>query len=140
MYLLAAGFGPQNVSTLQVVGQVVYFVLVFAAVIALTIVVTKWIAGARYRRGSAGNMQVIESIAVGQQVYLQLVRMGDKYVVIGVTRSSVTFVCEVGEDQVSLPDNKAMGDGVVVERFEKYLRSFRESKDESKNASNTKEQ
>jgi len=105
-------------------GQVVWFVLVFAFVIVLAFVFTRWIAGARYKRDSTGNLQVVESIAVGQQVYLQLVRAGGKYIVIGVTRGNVTYVCELPPDEVKLPDHKVMGDGVVAERFEKYLKSY----------------
>ena len=124
---------------MEVVGQILYFILTFAAVIALTIVFTKWIAGSKYRRASAGNLQVVESIAVGQQVYLQLVRVGSKYVIIGVTRSAVSFVCEINEDDVTLPEHKLPGDSVVIGKFEKYLKAIKEPKPPSADI-DTKEQ
>ncbi|MCL2617576.1 MAG: flagellar biosynthetic protein FliO [Defluviitaleaceae bacterium] len=106
--------------------------LVFAFVIGLAVLSTKWIAGARYRRGAGGNLHLIESIAVGQQTYLQLVRAGDKYIVIGVSRTGVSFVCEVAGEQVTLPEHRNIGEGVVPERFEKYLQSFIHKKTDHK--------
>ena len=136
MYSVIALIAPQEAPLLGVVGQVVWFVLAFAFVIALAVLFTRWIAGAKYRRGSTGNLHVVESIAVGQQVYLQLVRTGGKYIVIGVTRGSVTFVCEVSEEEIKLPDHRAMGDSVVVERFEQYLKSFMSRKNGSEEDNN----
>ncbi|MCL2617145.1 MAG: flagellar biosynthetic protein FliO [Defluviitaleaceae bacterium] len=143
MYPILAAFGAQGMHTLEIVGQIVYFVLVFAAVVALTVVSTKWIAGTRYRRASAGNLQIVESIAVGQQAYLQLVRVGSKYIVIGVSRGNVSFVCEVEESEVTLPEIKMPGESVVLDKFERYLNAYRDqksSKDQSGAGTDTKEQ
>ena len=136
MHPFIALIAPQEAPLLGVIGQVVWFVLAFAFVIALAVLFTRWIAGARYKRGSTGNLHVVESIAVGQQVYLQLVRAGGKYIVVGVTRGSVTFICEMSEEEIKLPDYRTMGDGVVVERFEQYLKSFMPGKSGSEEDSN----
>jgi len=130
----------QGVSPLDIFAQVVWFVVAFAFVVALTVLFTRWIAGARYKRASTGNLHVVESIAVGQQVYLQLVRAGGKYIVLGVTRGNVSFVCELDESEVRLPDHKVMGDGLVPERFEKYLRAFMQKKPDGEDCTGDKPQ
>lgn len=47
-----------------------------------------------------GNFEVIETFALAQNKYLQLVRMGNKYVVISVAKDSVQFVTELEESEV----------------------------------------
>ena len=124
MFNSLAAISPQ----LAAIAQLLWFLLVFAFVIVLAVVFTRWIAGARFQRGLTGNLHVLESVSVGQQVYLQLVRAGNKYFVIGVTRASISYICELAEDEVRIPDCKAMGGSVVAERFEKYLKTYLQKK------------
>ena len=126
--------GTVNISTLDLLGQLLWLALMFALVVALTVVCTRWIANARYRRGSTGNLQVVESIAVGQQVYLQLVRVGGKYVVVGVTKSNVSFLCHIAEEDVKSSQDSPSGIGLG--RFENYLKSAF-SKEQPKNDDDT---
>lgn len=53
--------------------------------------------------GSPGrNMQIIEAISVGPQKTLQLVRVGGTYMVVGVSRDKITYLCEVSEEELAL--------------------------------------
>jgi len=72
-------------------------------------------------RGSAGgNLQLVESILVGSQNMVQLVRAGDKYLVIGVSKERVTLLAELDEEKIKemepLPP--------VGESFNKVLARF----------------
>ncbi len=47
-----------------------------------------------------GNFEVIETFPIAQNKYLQLIRMGNKYVVISVSKESVNYLTELEESEV----------------------------------------
>ena len=47
-----------------------------------------------------GNFEIVETFAISQNKYLQLIRMGNKYVVISVTKDTVNFITELDENEV----------------------------------------
>jgi len=112
--------GVAGASPMQLFGQMIQLAVVFGVVIALAFLFTRWIAGVRYRRGSGANLQLLESIALSQQTYLQLVRAGKRYFVVGLTKSSITHICELDETEITLADFSA-GD---ILAFEKHLKKY----------------
>jgi|GEM_PF-799276 len=92
-------------------------------VVLLSYYSIKMFAIARGQRGRQGsNLSVIESIAVGQQSMVQLVRAGDKYLVIGVTKEKVTLLSEVDKAIVIEPEPMSFSSadvpfGNVLSRF-----------------------
>ena len=80
---------------------------VFVALLAYF--ATKMIALTRARAGGgrsgAGfgyvkNLRVVESIAVGGGVMIQLIKAGEKYLVVGVTRERVNLLSELTKEQI----------------------------------------
>ena len=132
---LASEGGGGLVSPLQLFAQGAQLVLIFGIVLVIAYVCTRWIAGARYRHGIGGNLQLLESIALGQQAYLQLVRVGGRYFVVGLTKNGITQICELDAAEVSTPEAASVlgeGYGVVSAAsgsFEKYLKKFIKDKD-----------
>ena len=61
---------------------------------------TRFVAGRQLVQKKIGNFEVIETFPLSQNKYLQLVRMGNKYVVISVTKDSVTRITELEESEV----------------------------------------
>ena len=47
-----------------------------------------------------GNFEVVETYAIAQNKYLQLMRMGNKYIVISVSKDSVQYITELEEEEV----------------------------------------
>jgi flagellar protein FliO/FliZ len=73
------------------------------------------------RRGASRNLQIIESIVVGIQTSVQIIRCGEKYLLIGVTKEQVTLLAEIPKEQLTLADGKnLLADGA----FDKVLRRF----------------
>ena len=90
----------------------------FAFVIFLAYFSIRLMGRARGVR-SAGNVKVIEATSVGFQNTVQLVRAGDKFFLIGVSRTGITLIGEVNADAVDI-ETKAMPDM----SFDKYLSKF----------------
>lgn len=82
--------------------QFMTVLILFVFVLAITYLVTKWIA--KYQRGRAGvgNLEVIETCKLTSNKYIQLVRAGEKYLVIAVGKDEVHMLSEVPEDQLCI--------------------------------------
>ncbi len=95
---------------LQLLGAVVVFVLILFA----TYYVSKWIAKSGALQSHARNIKVIEISKVAPDKYIQIVKIGDKYYSIGVTKENITFLTELQEEQLDLNPPEEM---VVNEPF-----------------------
>lgn len=74
--------------------------IIFIGVLALTLYVTKWIAKYQRVQNAGKNMEVIEAIRIDASKYLQLVRIGEKYIVMAVCKDTVTMITEVPLEQL----------------------------------------
>lgn len=82
--------------------QFMTVLILFVFVLVITYFVTKWIA--RYQQGRAGdgNLEVIETCKLTSNKYVQIVRAGEKYLVIAVGKDEVHILSEVSENQLCL--------------------------------------
>ena len=94
-------------SLIELLGLILIFILV-AVVCHFT---TKFVAGRQLSYRKVGNFELVETFAIAQNKYLQLVRMGKKYVVISVSKENVTYITELEEEEVSIieKDHAATG-------------------------------
>ena len=80
----------------------VVLVVVFVAVVALAYFSLRLMGRAKNSRGFGGNIKVIEAAGLGFQNTVQLVKAGDKYFLIGVSRTGITLIGEVDEASLNL--------------------------------------
>jgi len=80
----------------------------------------------RARFSRSGNIKIIEAVSVSPQSSMQLIKAGDKYFLIGVSRTGITLIGEVNADSINI--NEALHEMP----FEKYLNNFisRKKKDD----------
>ena len=101
-------------------GQFFYIVLVFAAVALLAFYATKAVASAK--RGSVRtnkrNLHVVESIGAGMQSTIQLVKVGERYFLIGVTKERVALLAEIEGSQIELPKMPSAPFEGILKRFQ----------------------
>ena len=109
----------QNWSSFAMIGQFFFYILVFALVIVLAYFSTKWIAGARFAK-KGRNLRILESLPLGAQNSLQLVQAGDKVLLIGVTKESVTSLAEIPPESLETIQQPSAG-GSFDQLFRKLL-------------------
>ena len=85
--------------------QLIATLFVFVLVLALTYFVTKWIAKSGAMQSRARNIKVIETYKIAPSKYIQIVEIGKKQYAIGVTKEQITFLKELEEDQLELPED-----------------------------------
>jgi len=114
--------GLQMPSVVSNIIDVFVLLIALAFVIALVVISLRLMGRTRGRR-STGNIRVVEAASVGFQNTVQLVHAGDKYFLIGVSRTGITVIGEVNPDSITIEDRTRaiQGEGTP---FEKYLSKF----------------
>ena len=93
-------------NTAAQVGQLFWVIFVIVLVAVLAYYTTRLVASAKYGRGAKRNLELVESMSVGPQSFVHIVRMGGAYAAIGVTRGQVTLLTELDADRLELPQVK----------------------------------
>lgn len=96
--------------------QFLTVLIIFIFVLVITYLTTRYIAGVQKNRIRTGNMEIIETLRISNNKYLQIVKVGNRYLVMAVCRDTVTMLTELDEkelvfvesDTVSLPDFKGI--------------------------------
>ena len=116
IFLFGIGSGTDQIFV------VLRWVAATAFVAVLAYYVTKMLALSRGRGRKGGNLRIVESISLGNQSVIHLIKAADKYLVVGVSRENITMLCELSEDEVvvdeqALFDPKETPFGKVLSRF-----------------------
>jgi len=82
--------------------NLVLLIIAFVAIVALAYFSLRLMGRAKNSRGFGGNVKVIEATGLGFQNTVQLVKAGDKYFLIGVSRTGITLIGEVNEESLNL--------------------------------------
>ncbi|MBP3544454.1 MAG: flagellar biosynthetic protein FliO [Lachnospiraceae bacterium] len=111
-------------SDLDNTARLITALLIFVLVLALTYLVTRWVAG--YQRGqmSKGNIEVIETFRLSQTKYIQIIKVGKKYLVIGICKDTMTMLTSIDETDLELPE----GTGSKPESFQEVFQRVKEWK------------
>jgi len=90
-------------STGNAIGEIIRFVLVFVAVLFLAYYVTRVIGTSKrggFKRGT--NIRMLEGAKAGPQGAVQIVRVGTKYFLLGITKENITFLTEISESDIDI--------------------------------------
>lgn len=102
--------------------QLIAALFVFVLVLALTYFVTKWIAKSGAMQSRAKNIKVIETYKIAPSKYIQIVQIGKKQYAIGVTKEQITFLSELEEDQLEIPEE--FGNTVGDTSFKEVMKNM----------------
>ncbi len=80
--------------------QLFTVLLVFILVLVMTGLTTKWLANYQKQQSVNCNVEVIEMTRVANNKYVQIVRVGEKYLAMAVCKDTVTFLCELPSEQI----------------------------------------
>lgn len=113
--------------------QFVTVLILFVFVLVITYLTSKWIAGYQKSRGVHSNIEMIESFRLTNNKYVQIIRVGQKYLAVAVGKDSVTMLTEIPEDQLLLSSEDNGQAHSFKELLEKVQqKSFLEKEDDRK--------
>ena len=102
--------------------QFLTVLIIFVFVLAITYWTTKWISGYQKVRSRNANVELIESFQLANNKYIQIIRVGQKYLAVAIGKDSVTMLTEIPEDQlvlVSDVSNEQYGFKELLEKIQK---------------------
>lgn len=77
-------------------------IIIFVFVLFITFWTTRFIAKYQKQTMVSGNMEVVETTRIAPNKYLQIVRVGDRYFVIGIGKDTITMLSEIEQEQLNL--------------------------------------
>ena len=103
--------------------QFVTVLLLFVFVLAVTAFVTRWIGRYQKNSSSAGtNMELVEALRLSNNKYVQIIRVGRKYLALAVCKDTVTMLSEIPEEDLNFPEGStgsALGFRDVLAKIQK---------------------
>ena len=108
MFILLAGSG-----TAGSISQLITVFIIFIFVLAITVFATRFVGGYQKLNGMNKNLEVIETTRITNNKFLQIIRAGEKYFVIGVGKDEISMLVEInketlietGADKISLKES-----------------------------------
>ncbi len=112
-------------STGESIFQLVVVLLIFIIVLALTYYTTKWIAGYQKSHSYNRNLEIVETLKLTTNKYVQIVKAGnDKYLVLGIGKDEVSLLATLSSDEVEDSmtglETNVMGDISFQEALDKF--------------------
>ncbi|MBQ3036165.1 MAG: flagellar biosynthetic protein FliO, partial [Lachnospiraceae bacterium] len=69
---------------------------------------TRWVASYQKGKMMSGNIQVLETLKITQNKYLQIVRVGEHYYAIAIGKDTITLLGELKEDEIHISEDMGM--------------------------------
>ena len=85
--------------------QFITVFVIFIFVLGITCVSTRYIAGIQKEQYKTGNMELIETLRISNNKYLQIVRAGNKYFCMAVCKDTVTMLGEIQKEELVFREN-----------------------------------
>ena len=114
-------------NSLQSLFELLGLILIFVIVLVVCYYTTRFVAGRQLVQKKMGNFEIVETFAIAQNKYLQLIRMGNKYVVISVAKDSITYITELDEEEVCQIQKNVTVSG---KNFKEILSGFTKKQEE----------
>lgn len=74
-------------------------------VIGAAFYITRFIGQSTLRYTRSTNLQVIDYIILGRDKGLYIVKVGDKFFLIGVSNNNITYLTEINKEDMKVPTN-----------------------------------
>jgi flagellar protein FliO/FliZ len=121
--------------------QIILFLLGFGSILFLTYVTTRYIAGRSNRALKGRHIQIVETVSLGLDKRIHLVKAGNQYILISSTSKHVEFLSKVDVEDAENKTPEAPGLQNVFnfkELFDKYASAYRRrNEDRGENAGTT---
>lgn len=91
-------------TSLENIFQLLIALIAFVFVLFLTYFTTKFIGNYQKTNNTGTNFEVIETYRISNTKYLQILRIGKKYIVMAVCKDTITSIAELSEEDITIPD------------------------------------
>ena len=96
--LVDNGTAPSGNATNNI-ARFLTLLIIFILVLGVTFYTTRFVAKTQQGRTQSANMEIMETMPLAAGKYLQIVRIGSKYVVLAIGKDSITKVADLSEEE-----------------------------------------
>ena len=114
----------------QSIIELLSLIIVFIIVLIVCYFTTRFVAGKQTMQKKIGNFDMIETFPIAQNKYLQLIKMGQKYVVMSVTKDTITYITELNQEEICQMQKSSTG--MSGKNFKEVLSGFLKDNSEKK--------
>lgn len=75
-------------------------VLVFLFILGIAYLATKMLANTNFLNQKNKNINIIETYKLAPNKYIQIIKIGDKYIAVGIGKDEVEFLTEIPKEQL----------------------------------------
>lgn len=84
--------------------QFITLIIVFVIVLFITYGTTRFIGSYQRSAGATTNFDIIDTYRISNTKYIQIIRVGKKYLAISVCKDNITMLTELSEDEITIPE------------------------------------
>jgi len=127
-----------NTSGVESFFQLLGVLLIFIFVLAATYFTTRWVAGFQKSQLNNKNLQVIETLKITTNKYIQIVKVADQYLVIAIGKDEINLLTILDSDSIDEEIVQNADLPINMESFQDILEKVkkripqRQGKDEDK--------
>ncbi|MCI9080733.1 MAG: flagellar biosynthetic protein FliO [Lachnospiraceae bacterium] len=107
--------------------QLIGILLIFLFVLVITYFTTRWIAGYQQGMMKNRNVQIVETFRVTNNKFIQIIQVGQKYLVISVCKDTINVLTELTENELTWKPSEEEFQGVKMnETFQDVLNRLKD--------------
>lgn len=123
-------------SGIDSVVQFLTVLLIFVFVLGVAYFTTRYVAGIQKNNYKTGNMELIETLRISNNKYLQIVRAADKYFCIAVCKDTVTMLGEIQKEEMVFYENTVNANMTFQDILKKIKRKQLDNRKQDTNEGN----
>ena len=106
--------------------QLIAALIIFAFVLGITYLTTRWMGGFQKSRSNNKNLHIIETINVGNNKYISIVEAGTVYLVVSVGKDEVHLLTQLTREQLKDFSFEHVGEKESQESFTEILEKLKD--------------
>ena len=118
-------------SRIEAFAQLLTLFIIFILVLAITYYVTRFVGNYQKNKMSGSNINILETMRISNTKYIQVVKIGSKVFAIAVAKDTVTYLCELNEDELVYNESSSGKMLMNSESFKDISEKFKKDKPES---------
>lgn len=106
--------------------QLIGALIIFAFVLGITYLTTRWMGGFQKSRNNNKNLHIIETINIGNNKYISIVEAGTVYLVVSVGKDEVHLLTQLTREQLKDFSFEHVGEKESQESFTEILEKLKD--------------
>ncbi|TCK97904.1 flagellar protein FliO/FliZ [Natranaerovirga hydrolytica] len=87
-------------SSINIYLQLIFLLFVFFGILVAAYFATRWLGNMQLQQSKGKNMQLIEVLRISNNKTVHLIKIGERYFAMSVSKDSVTKIAEFNNDEI----------------------------------------